>query len=372
MPAHPPLPNISMLYCLGVGVVAGLASSLLTVMVYACEDGFRKLPVHWMWWPAIAGLFVGVAGWIEPRILGVGYDSIRQILLGQILPTALIALVIGKSIAWAIALGSGTSGGVLAPLLIIGGALGALEAHSLNLPDPPLWAMISMAAVLGGTMRSPLTSMIFLVELTHDLNVLPELLVACTAAHAFTVLVMRRSILTEKLARRGHHLTREYSVDPLAMRRVRDTMATEFPRVPSHMKVCELAQRIAHGDPWLTHHHAILVVDDQNLLEAIITRGDIALALQKDPTGQSTVKDAGTSPPIVAYADELIIEAVRRMLKHRIGRLPVVSRDNPREPIGYFGRTSALATLVDRYREEQERESPWTPWRRPRRESSTG
>jgi CBS domain-containing protein len=227
--------------------------------------------------------------------------------------------------------------------------------------------MISMAAVLGGTMRSPLTSMVFLVELTHDLNVLPELLVACTAAHAFTVLVMRRSILTEKLARRGHHLTREYSVDSLAMRRVRETMATDVPRVPSTMKVCELAERIARGDPWLTHHHAVLVVDEQGLLDGIITRGDIALALQADPSGQTTVKDAGTSPPVVAYPDELIFEAVKRLLEHRIGRLPVVSRGNPRLPVGYFGRTSALASLVDRYREEQEREAPWTPWRRRRR-----
>jgi len=369
-PAHAPLSSSALLICVVIGIVAGLASSLLTLMVYACEDGFRKLPIHWMWWPAIAGIVVGVGGWIEPRILGVGYGSIRDLLNGQLLTRALIALLIGKAIIWAVALGSGTSGGVLAPLLIIGGALGALEAHLFGLVDPPLWALISMAAVLGGTMRSPLTSMIFTVELTHDLNVLPELLVACTAAHALTVLLMRRSILTEKLARRGFHLTREYSVDPLAMRRVRDTMASDPPRVSSDMRVSELAERISHGDPWLTHHHALLVTDEQGRLQAVITRGDIANALHRDPSGRTTVSEAGTSPPIVTYPDELIYEAVKRMLEHRIGRLPVVSRGNPRQIVGYFGRSSALAALVDRFREEKEREPAWSPWRRRTRQKS--
>jgi CBS domain-containing protein len=176
---------------------------------------------------------------------------------------------------------------------------------------------------------------------------------------------MRRSILTEKLARRGHHLTREYSVDPLAMRRVRDTMASDVPRVPSDMTVHELAERIGRGDPWLTHHHAILVVDHAGQLEAIVTRGDVVRALQTDPTGQITVARAGTSPPIVAYPDELIYHAVKRMLQHRIGRLPVVSRDNPRQAIGYFGRSNVVASLVDNFREEHEREPAWSPWRRP-------
>jgi H+/Cl- antiporter ClcA/CBS domain-containing protein len=365
MPPHAPLPDLALLICLGVGIIAGLVSSLLTVMVYACEDAFRRLPIHWMWWPALAGLVVGVIGWREPRIFGVGYGSIDDILHGQLIRSALIALLLGKAIAWAIALGSGTSGGVLAPLLIIGGALGALEAHAVGLADPPVWAMISMAAVLGGTMRSPLTSVVFLLELTHDLGVLPELLVACTAAHALTVLLMKRSILTEKLARRGHHLTREYSVDPLAMRRVRETMATDVPRVPANMTVRELAERIGRGDPWLTHHHAVLVVDDAGQLAAVVTRGDVVRALQTDPTGQLTVARAGTSPPIVAYPDELIYHAVKRMLQHHIGRLPVVSRDNPKQAIGYFGRSNVIASLVDHLREEHEREPAWSPWRRP-------
>ncbi|HEY7119879.1 MAG TPA: chloride channel protein [Tepidisphaeraceae bacterium] len=371
MPMHAPLPNLALVVCVGVGIIAGLASSLLTILVYACEDAFRHLPIHWMWWPTVAGLFVGVIGWIEPRILGVGYDSIREILQGQLVRSALIALLVGKAVAWAVALGSGTSGGVLAPLLIIGGALGALEARAVGLSDPPLWAMISMAAVLGGTMRSPLTSVVFLLELTHDLGVLPELLVACTAAHALTVLLMRRSILTEKLARRGYHLTREYAVDPLAMRRVADTMATDVPSVPSNMSVHELAERIGRGDPWLTHHHAVLVVDDAGQLEAVVTRGDVVRALQVDPTGQMTVARAGTSPPVVAYPDELIYHAVKRMFQHRIGRLPVVSRSNPRQAIGYFGRSNVLASLLDHLREEHEREPAWSPWRRWRRTPET-
>jgi len=364
VPPHAPIFNAALLICVPVGLLAGLASAVLTTMVYACEDGFRRLPIHWMWWPPIGGLVVGIAGWIEPRILGVGYDSIRDILHGNLIVSALTALLIGKAIAWAIALGSGTSGGVLAPLLIIGGALGVLEARAVGLADPPLWGMISMAAVLGGTMRSPLTAIIFLLELTHDLNVLPELLVACTCAHAFTVLIMRRSILTEKLARRGHHLTREYSVDPLSMRRVSETMSPNVPTIPATMRVGELAQRISHGDPWLTHHHAVLVVDEAGELEAIITRGDVVKALQRDPSGQTTVREAGTSPPVVVFPDDLIYDAVQRMLRGRFGRLPVVSRENPRKIVGYFGRSSVMASLLERLNEEQEREPAWTPWRR--------
>ena len=164
----------------------------------------------------IGGLAVGIGGLIAPRALGVGYDVIRDLFAGNLIAGAAVGLLIAKALMWAIALGSGTSGGVLAPLLIMGGAIGAIESQVIPGHDAGLWAMISMAAMMGGTMRSPLTAVIFLLELTHDINLLTGLLIACTAAHAVTVLIMRRSILTEKVARRGHHVNREYSVDPLA------------------------------------------------------------------------------------------------------------------------------------------------------------
>ncbi len=207
-----------------VGIIAGFASALLTKLCYACEDTFGKLPIHWMWWPAIGGLAVGIGGLFAPRALGVGYDVIRDLFAGNLVGAVAVGLLAAKAIMWAVALGSGTSGGVLAPLLIMGGALGAVESGIIPGHDAGLWAMISMAAMMGGTMRSPLTAVIFLLELTHDINLLGGLLIACVAAHAVTVLVMRRSILTEKVARRGHHVLREYTVNPLAQFRVGDVM----------------------------------------------------------------------------------------------------------------------------------------------------
>src|SRR6266576_587860 len=188
-----------------VGIAAGLGSGLLTTLVYAFEDLFNKLPIHWMWWPAIGGLCVGIGGVIEPRVLGVGYETIYELLRGHIVGAALLGILIGKSVVWSLALGSGTSGGVLAPLLMIGGALGAALAKFIPLGDSGLWALIGMAGMMGGTMRSPLTAMIFALELTQDLNLLPGLLAGCIAAHGVTVLLLRRSILTEKVARRGYH-----------------------------------------------------------------------------------------------------------------------------------------------------------------------
>src|ERR1041384_5355241 len=267
---HPPLGAEGLMIAFVVGIAAGLASGALTALVYLCEDLFTKLPIHWMWWPAIGGLFVGVGGWLDPRVLGVGYDTIHALLRGEMVGAVVIGLLIGKALVWSISLGSGTSGGVLAPLLIIGGALGAIEGKFISLGDPGLWAMISMAAMMGGTMRSPLTAMIFTLELTHDLNLLPALLVSCIAAHALTVLWLRRSILTEKVARRGFHVSREYSVDPLAVLRVGEVMDKNPPSVPGNMKVSELSDLIANGDPELSQRQGTLISDEKGQDAAII------------------------------------------------------------------------------------------------------
>ena len=277
---------------------------------------------------------------------------------GELVGAVVIGLLIGKAVVWSISLGSGTSGGVLAPLLIIGGALGAIEGRFISLGDPGLWALISMAAMMGGTMRSPLTSMIFALELTHDLNLLPALLVSCIAAHAVTVLLLRRSILTEKVARRGFHVTREYSVDPLAVLRVGEVMDRNPPTVPAKMKVTELSDLIANGDPDLSHRQGTLIADEQGNLAGIITRGDLVRALEKSPDG-STVLEAGSQHLIVTFVDEILHDAVTRMVQHDIGRLPVVRRSNPKQIVGYLGRASIMTARLRRHEEESNREPGW-------------
>ncbi len=357
--AHATLGSEGLIIALIVGIIAGLASGLLTALVYAFEDLFAKLPIHWMWWPAIGGLFVGIGGFIDPRILGVGYETIYALLRGELIGPLVLGLFVGKALIWSISLGSGTSGGVLAPLLIMGGALGAIEARWIPIGDAGLWAMISMAAMMGGTMRSPLTAMVFTLELTHDLNLLPGLLVGCIAAHAVTVLALRRSILTEKVARRGFHVSREYSVDPLMGLRVSEAMDRQAPTIPATMKVSELSERLARRDPRLSRRQGTLIVDDAGLLCGIITRGDVLRAIEEYEDPGLTVLQAGSSNLIVTYADEILYEAIEKMIRNDIGRLPVVSRDHPREVLGYLGRAAVMTARMHRMKEEHEREPGW-------------
>ena len=232
VPAHAAFIGIAALAaCVVAGLAAGALSALLTAAVYLAEDAFQHVRVHWMWWPAIGGVVVGIGGLIFPQALGVGYSTIGALLQGDVPRHVIVGILLVKSVIWAVSLGSGTSGGVLAPLLMMGGALGGLEAGmfehiGLGHFGAGFWPLVSLGAILGGTMRSPLTGILFAIELTHDFNMLLPLLIACFAAHAFTVLVLRRSILTEKVSRRGYHLSREYSVDPLETLLVQDVMRT--------------------------------------------------------------------------------------------------------------------------------------------------
>jgi H+/Cl- antiporter ClcA len=345
-----------LVFAAGVGVLAGFGSGLLTMLVYACEDLFQKLPLHWMWWPAIGAVFVGVGGLIEPRVLGVGYDTIHSLLRGEILGAAVIGLLVAKALVWSIALGSGTSGGVLAPLLIMGGALGAFVGSWIPVGDTGLWALIGMAAMMGGTMRSPLTSMVFAVELTRDFNLFPALLIGSVAALSVTVLLMRRSILTEKLARRGHHITREYSIDPFELTRVRDVMDKDVPSVSATMKLTELSDRIAQGDSILGRRQGTLIMDDQNRLVGIITRGDIVRALRQNQNEEMTVTEAGSSDLEVAFPDEPLHAALTKMLNRDVGRLPVVEQNNPTHVVGYLGRAAILSARMKLHEEENIRQ----------------
>lgn len=354
---HEALGGFGLLIAFAVGIVAGIGSGILTTLVYACEDLFERIPIHWMWYPAIGGLFVGLGGYFEPRVLGVGYDTIHGLLRGEIVGAALVGLLIGKSLVWSIALGSGTSGGVLAPLLIMGGALGAFESRFIPVGDAGLWAIISMAGMMAGTMRSPLTAMVFTLELTHDLNLLPALLVGSLAAHAFTVLILPRSILTEKVARRGYHITREYSIDPLTALRVDEVMNKTVPTIPATMKVQELADRIAKRDPKLTRLQSVPIVDEEGKLAGIITRGDVLRASEENADDNMTVLEAGSNGNlIVTYPDEILHEAVAKMLRHNIGRLPVVDRQDTKCLVGYLGRASVMAARLKLHDEEHVRE----------------
>ena len=354
---HAPLSATELAIAAGLGIMAGFGSGLLTMLVYACEDLFLKLPLHWMWWPVLGAVFIGVGGVIEPRVLGVGYDTIHSLLRGELVGAVVIGLLVAKALVWSIALGSGTSGGVLAPLLIMGGALGAFAGAWLPVGDPGLWALIGMAAMMGGTMRSPLTAMVFAVELTHDFNLFPALLIGSVTALGVTVLLMRRSILTEKLARRGHHITREYSIDPFELARVRDVMDEDVPRVPATMKLSELSRLVAENNSSLARRQGTLIVNDQNRLVGIITRGDIVRALIRNQTPELTVAEAGSSADlVVAFPDEPLHTALAKMLNRDIGRLPVVERNDPTRVIGYLGRAAILSARLRIHEEESVRQ----------------
>ena len=244
-----------LLLCAGLGVLAGLQSALLTKLLYGLEDAFERLPIHWMWWPALGGLAVGLGGLVEPRALGVGYDVIRDLLSGHLLVQAVVTLLVVKALIWLVALSSGTSGGGLAPLLILGGAMGWLVGHVLP-GDPGFWALLGMAAMLGGTMRSPLMSVVFAVELTGDWTMLAPLLAASAAAYATTVLLLKRSILTEKIARRGRHISREYGVDPYELVRIAEVMVEKVDTLPADLPIPDAVAVLQRGQ-----HRIYPVVD---------------------------------------------------------------------------------------------------------------
>jgi CIC family chloride channel protein len=366
-PAHPAMSSQELICALAIGIVAGFGSGVLTWLVYTAEDAFAKLPFHYMWWPAIGGLFVGIGGLLYPRALGVGYDTIADLLQGHLTGSAVFGLMSTKALIWAIALGSGTSGGVLAPLLIMGGALGSLEAGWLTVGDAGLWATISMAAMMGGTMRSPLTAVAFMLELTDDIRVLPGLLIACAAAHAVTVLIMRRSILTEKVARRGYHVMREYIVNPLARIRVADVMERDAPTLPANQKLDVILRGLAAHDQVLGRRYAWPLLDSEGRLAGIVTRGDLVRMIERDESGEMTLLEAGSNKPIVTYPDELLEQAVDKMVRHDIGRLPVVQRSDPKQLVGYLGRTGIAAGWRQIFEEERVREEGWLTGRKNRR-----
>ncbi|ESY75958.1 chloride channel protein [Mesorhizobium sp. M0051] len=335
-----------------IGVAAGLLSGLLTQMVYACEDGFQKLPIHWMWWPMLGGLVVGIGGLIEPHALGFGYDNITDMLDGRTIATAAFLLLVVKAIIWSVALGSGTSGGVLAPLLIMGGAMGAVLAGVLPAADPGFWALLAMAATMGGTMRAPLTATFFAVELTGNTHILVPLIAACAAAHAVTVLLMKRSILTEKIARRGHHLVREYRVDPFALTRVREVMTSEVESVPATMTLHGAAAFLTAPE---TRHPSFPVVDENGHVLGLI---DPPAILRWRRAGRHRTTTLGEllagSKVTLAYPDEYLEGLSDKLLMANVSHLPVVSREDLRL-VGYVGWKDLMRVRSRKQAEERDR-----------------
>jgi CBS domain-containing protein len=344
-----------LLGCAVVGLSAGALSALLTLMVYAAEDAFKRLPIHWMWWPAIGGVVVGLGGFIFPEALGVGYGTIGELLQGDVPGRVLLGVLVVKSIIWSVSLGSGTSGGVLAPLLLMGGALGGVESMFLPNLGAGFWPLVSMGAILGGTMRSPFTGVIFALELTHDVNSLLPLLVAVTLAHGFTVLALRRSILTEKVSRRGYHLSREYAIDPLEILFVREVMRRNVVVLPADPSMETLSAALRTGG---SRQRQLLypVVDSGHVLVGVATRNDIEALLQQGTDGERRpFTELINKTPNVAHPDEPLRAVVFRMAETGLTRFPVVGRRS-RRLLGMIGLFDLLKARLRNLEAERRRD----------------
>jgi H+/Cl- antiporter ClcA/predicted transcriptional regulator len=339
--------------CVVLGALVGLLAWGMTLSVYLSEDLFKKLPVHWMWWPAIGAIFVGLGGLIEPHALGVGYDSIEELLRGDLTQQAVLRLVTVKWFIWAAYLGSGTSGGVLAPLLMIGSALGGLLGPILPAEGAGMWPLLAMGGILGGTMRSPLTGIVFALELTGETKALLPLLVTATVAHGFTVLVMRRSILTEKVARRGFHVTREYAIDPLDVLFVRDVMQTSIVGLPARATPIQIAELLRSK---LGEQSPLYTVVDGGRMIGVVTRRMLAQFTEHPEAATAILADVATGKPVTAYADETMRDVVQRMADTGKTRLPVVDRADPTRILGLVTLAHTLKAKQRHLEEEQRRE----------------
>jgi CBS domain-containing protein len=329
---------------------------ILTLAVYASEDAFHRLPIHWMWWPPIGGLVIGIGGLIAPQTLSVGYDTIASLLQGNVGLHLIAAVLIVKSIIWAVSLGSGTSGGVLAPLLMMGGALGGLEAMVFPAEGVGFWPLVSMGAILGGTMRSPFTGVVFALELTHDVNMLLPLLIAVTIAHGFTVLSLRRSILTEKVARRGFHLSREYAVDPLEILFAREVMRSNIFTLRLHERREALTDAL-RADPSKTLQRLFPVVDDSKALTGVVTRADLEqLVVAQANGGEIDLAPIVRAAPTVAHPDEPLRYVVHRMAATGLTRFPVVTRGDDAKLVGIIALDDLLKARSLNLEAERRRE----------------
>ncbi len=347
VPPHGAFSGVGVLEASAIGLATGGLAWALTGAVYGAEDAFKRLPIHWAWWPAIGGVVVGVGGLIDPRALGVGYASIGAELAGQIAIGGLLTLLLVKLVIWSVALGSGTSGGILAPLLIMGAALGGIMGHAFG-GGTATWALIGMAGTLAGVTRSPFTAVVFAFELTHDTGSLLPLLVSCALAYLVSVLVLRRSILTEKVARRGFHVMREYAVDPLEALFVREVMPSEVCTVTADTTLTEL-RLIRDTNVDARRQQLYPVVDGAGAMMGVVPSSELN---GRAPEGDDDEVGFRMHTSVVtAYPDETLRAVADRMAEHRLGALPVVERS---APAGVLGVVTSFELLDARRRQLEE------------------
>jgi H+/Cl- antiporter ClcA/predicted transcriptional regulator len=344
----PPLREASLTALLGyvvLGAIMGVAAVGTTRIVYWIEDMYDELPIHWMWWPALGAVVVGVVGLMDPRTLGVGYSNINAILGGTFVGKTLVVLVILKFISWAIYLGSGTSGGTLAPLFTIGGGLGSLLAGGAMALVPELGLDIHVAALVGmggmfaGASHALLASIVFTFEITKQSMELLPLLAGCSTAYLVSLLLMRSSIMTEKLARRGTQVRTEYSADFLDRVLVRDGASLDVVTIEADKSVTEIREWIATRAEG-SSHQGFPVVDGDGALIGVVTRRDL---IDPQNDGSCPVRDLVHRSLAIVFDDNTLREAADHMVREKVGRLPVVKRQDPRKVVGIISRSDLLA-----------------------------
>src|SRR6185312_7555208 len=319
--------NAASLACYAViGALVGVSSVGVTKLVYAIEDGFEKLPVHWMWWPAIGGIAVGVVGLISPHTLGVGYDNIDHILSGKLTITAIGVLCAWKFVSWSISLGSGTSGGTLAPLFTIGGGVGAALGA----------ALVGLASMFAGASRAVLASIVFAFETTRQPIALLPLLAGGVTAHFLSSLLMRNSIMTEKIARRGVRVSSEYAADLLDQLWVKDSATPKPVTLPAEMTVQAARDWMGSGAAG-SDHQGYPVLERDGRVIGLLTRRDLLAA-----TATEELRRLIQRPPVMVFTTSSLRQALDQMLTAGVGRLIVVEPGQPTRAVGILTRSDLL------------------------------
>ncbi len=347
-----------------LGLLCGLAATGFTRLLYWVEDRFEELPIPQILHPALGALGLGVIGYFVPRVFGVGYDTIDAILNGQFGLKILLILMVAKALALVLSLGSGTSGGLLAPMFLSSAAMGGAFALLVDrlMPGahlhPGAFALCAMGAVFGAAARATFTFIVFAFEITRDYNAVLPLMLVGVLADAVAIRLLPHSIMTLKLARRGLEPTLDYQADLLRNVRVREVMTKDVPAVPATWSLRELAERL-NSDSALAEHRALPVVDAAGRLLGVVTRGDLLRQLQASPEGPMTVGEICSRPALVAFPDEPVLDALYRMLQNRIGRLIVVERAAPERPVGVLTQSDVLKIWSRHFEEEYLREHGW-------------
>ncbi|WP_437222735.1 chloride channel protein [Planctomicrobium sp. SH661] len=352
-------PGTALAAYVGLGAVMGLVSVIVTKAVYSIEDTFEKLPIHWMWWPAIGAIAVGVVGYFAPNTLGVGYYNISNILSNNLTVSAVLFLCLMKFLSWSISLGSGTSGGTLAPLFTIGGGIGFVLGTWLSdyVPwlgvDPRIAALVGMASIFSGASRAMLASAVFAFETTLQPFGLLPLLGSCATAYLVSALSMRTSIMTEKISRRGVRTPEEYKADVLDQVNVREIASTHPVTVHADDTVEQVRVWMASGAP-KSSHHGFPVITSSGVLIGVVTRQMLTDATLE---GGAKISEIVRQPVRFVYEDSSVRQAANHMVRHGIGRLPVVSRQAPHLVLGIVTRSDILS-VFQRNVEEFELQPP--------------